>query len=78
MKTVYILYQMSDKSGVAPFYGFYGCNVCIKLVSLEAERGKKKNSMNLWSHLKCGHLQASLRNSWSKLFVLFLKILSHK
>ncbi len=34
------------------------CNICNGLVSLGAEKGKKKNTPNLWSHLRCHHLQA--------------------
>ena len=34
------------------------CNICNGLVSLGSEKGKKKNTTNLWSHLRCHHLQA--------------------
>ncbi len=34
------------------------CNICNGLVNLGAEKGKQKNTTNLWSHLRCHHLQA--------------------
>lgn len=41
-----------------PTPGKARCNICNGLVSLGAEKGKKKNTTNLWSHLRCHHLQA--------------------
>ncbi len=41
-----------------PTPGKARCNICNGPVSLGAEKGKKKNTTNLWSHLRCHHLQA--------------------
>ncbi|XP_060796685.1 zinc finger BED domain-containing protein 4-like [Neoarius graeffei] len=34
------------------------CNICNSLVSMGAEKGKSKNTTNLWTHLKRHHLEA--------------------
>ncbi|XP_073689317.1 zinc finger BED domain-containing protein 4-like [Garra rufa] len=41
-----------------PTSGKARCNICNGMVSLGAEKGRKKNTSNLWSHLSCHHLQA--------------------
>ncbi len=41
-----------------PTPGKARCNICNGLVNLGAEKGKQKNTTNLWSHLRCHHLQA--------------------
>ncbi|XP_077340549.1 zinc finger BED domain-containing protein 4-like [Lithobates pipiens] len=41
-----------------PTSGKGKCNICQKLLSMGAEKGKAKNTTNMWNHLKVHHLQA--------------------
>lgn len=41
------------------------CNICSELVSMEAEKGKKKNTTNIWNHLKYHHFPAN-KEAWEK------------
>lgn len=40
-----------------PTSGKAKCNICQKLLSMGAEKGKTKNTTNMWNHLKAHHLQ---------------------